>query len=167
MVALKYTLSPLRVYEILQFLFSYCCSSAVISISPSPFLLPQPSPPSTLNTTLLWLCPWVLHACSLTTLPSQYFFVSSFLSNPSTRGHKILVFITQRYFFSANMLLFERGEVQAYRKIWLNSWRTNFLIFKRKNSHDSRRGKRSDTYRFRFLQRRKWVFNEIYFITVP
>ena len=48
------------------FNFFNCCSSTVVSISPH--TLPCPTHP-TLNPTLLWLCPWVLHTCSLMTLP--------------------------------------------------------------------------------------------------
>ena len=46
----------------------------VVQVHLSPFspyhsLLPQPSPPPTLNPTHLWLCPCVLYSHSLTTLP--------------------------------------------------------------------------------------------------
>ena len=47
------------------FIYFYCCSSTVVSIFlPS---VPHPPPP-TLYPTPLWLCPWVLYTCSLTTL---------------------------------------------------------------------------------------------------
>ena len=49
--------------------FFYCCSSAVVTILPPPLPSPHPSPLPTLNPTLLWLCPCVLYACFLTTLP--------------------------------------------------------------------------------------------------
>ena len=43
--------------------FLNCCWSIVVST------FPQPSPPPTFDPTPLWLCPWVLHTCSLTTVP--------------------------------------------------------------------------------------------------
>ena len=61
---------PFWLLSVLYFFFLiifYCCSNTVVSISPPP--LPLYSPPSpTLNTTLLWLCPWVPYTCSLMTL---------------------------------------------------------------------------------------------------
>ena len=52
-----------------EIIYLYCCSGTVISIFPPPDPQPQPSPPPTLNPTLFWLCPCVLHTCSWTTLP--------------------------------------------------------------------------------------------------
>ena len=49
----------------------YCCSSTVVNIFPQPLPLPSspPTPTSHLQSYPLWLCPWVLYACSLTMLP--------------------------------------------------------------------------------------------------
>ena len=46
----------------------------VVQVYLSPFSChhfppPHPPPPPTLNSTSLWLCPWVLYTCSLMTLP--------------------------------------------------------------------------------------------------
>ena len=52
------------------FLFSFfnCCSNIINHLP-----VPQPSPPSILDlTTPLWLCPWVLYACSLMTFSPSY-----------------------------------------------------------------------------------------------
>ena len=46
-------------------LFKYSLSP----FSPHHSLLPYPSPPPTLNPTPLWLCPCVLHTCSLMIFP--------------------------------------------------------------------------------------------------
>ena len=63
----------------LFFNFFYCCSCTVVSIF-LPLLSPAlPTPPPTLNPNPLWLCPWVLYTCSLTTLPLQPFKSHPFL----------------------------------------------------------------------------------------
>ena len=59
-------------------LFKYSCLHFLLIIPP-----PQPSTLPTINPTLLWLCPWVLYTCSLTTLP----FLSSIISLPLPSGH--------------------------------------------------------------------------------
>ena len=59
-----------KMYPIkILFYFFYCCSSTVVSIFLPPLPPPHPLQLPTLNPSRLWLCPWVLYTCSLTTLP--------------------------------------------------------------------------------------------------
>ena len=91
------------VYMYLYFFFSFFhyCSGTIVSIFPHHWLPPHPFPPPTLNSTPLWLCPCVLHTCSLMTLPPFPPIIPSPL--PSGYCQFVLYFNVSGYFLFAFM----------------------------------------------------------------
>ena len=67
-IALMLHIANITVFFHCLFYHFYCCLYTVVSIFPSPLSPTPPIPPPALLPSPLWLCPWVLYTCSLTTL---------------------------------------------------------------------------------------------------
>ena len=96
------------------------CSSTVVSIFLLPLPPPKPSPLPTLNPTRLWLCPCVLHTCSLTTLSPNPPNTPSYL--PSGYCQFVLNFLILLQTLFVHFIYVMRGRLLTKVVLWAFLW---------------------------------------------